>query len=117
MSDSVSVIDPAAGRLVGQIPTGSHPYALAFAKGRGFVTNQYDGTVTVFDAASYDVQGTITVGDYPEGISTLPNGSGVAVANWDSDTLSVIDATDLRVTMTVDLPSGPRAFGVFTGPP
>lgn len=117
MGDSVSVIDPAAGRLVGQIPTGSHPYAVAFAKGRGFVTNQYDGTVTVFDAVSHVIEGTITVGDYPEGISTLPEGSGVAVANWDSDTLSIIDATDLAVTMTVDLPSGPRAFGVFTGPP
>ncbi|WP_378947519.1 YncE family protein [Paracoccus sp. R86501] len=117
MGDSVSVIDPAAGLLVGQVPTGSHPYAIAFAEGRGFVTDQYDGTVTVFDAASHAVLATITVGDYPEGISALPDGSGVAVANWDSDTLSIIDATDLTVTMTVDLPSGPRAFGVFTGPP
>ena len=117
MGDRVSVIDPVAGRLVGQIPTGSHPYAVAFAAGRGFVTNQYDGSVTVFDADSHAVLATVAVGDYPEGISPLPDGSAVAVANWDSDTLSILDATDLTVTMTVDLPSGPRAFGVFTGPP
>ena len=117
MGDRVSVIDPIAGRLVGQIPTGSHPYAVAFAAGRGFVTNQYDGSVTVFDADSHAVLATVAVGDYPEGISPLPDGSAVAVANWDSDTLIILDATDLTVTMTVDLPSGPRAFGVFTGPP
>src|SRR5690606_1937443 len=42
--DSVSVIDPWTGTLAGHVPTGSHPYAVAFAGGRGFVTNQYAGT-------------------------------------------------------------------------
>ena len=113
--DVVSVIDPVAGRLTGQVPTGSHPYAVAFAAGRGFVTDQYDGTVTVFDATTLASVATVTVGDYPEGIAPLPDGSGVAVANWDSDTLVVLDATTLAVTRTIDMPSGPRAFGSFTG--
>jgi YVTN family beta-propeller protein len=113
--DVVSVIDPVAGRLTGRVPTGSHPYAVAFAAGRGFVTDQYDGTVTVFDAATLAPVATVTVGDYPEGIAPLPDGSGVAVANWDSDTLVVLDATTLAVTRTIDMPSGPRAFGSFTG--
>lgn len=113
--DVVSVIDPVAGRLTGRVPTGSHPYAVAFAGGRGFVTDQYDGTVTVFDAATLEPVATVTVGDYPEGIATLPDGSGVAVANWDSDTLTILDAKTLVVTHSIDMPSGPRAFGSFTG--
>jgi len=45
----------------------------------------------------------------------LPDGSGVAVANWDSDTLTILDAKTLVVTHSIDMPSGPRAFGNFTG--
>ena len=113
--DSLSVIDPVAGMLAGQVATGSHPYAVAFAGGRGFVTNQYDGTLTVFDPATLTVQDEIAVGDYPEGIGALPDGDGVVVANWESDTLVVVDAETLAITAEIGLPSGPRAFGQFTG--
>lgn len=113
--DTVSVIDPASGRLAGSVPTGSHPYAVAFAKGRGFVTNQYAGTLTVFDPATLAVLAEVPVGDYPEGISPLPDGKALAVANWDSDTLAIIDAESLEITAEIALPPGPRAFGQFTG--
>lgn len=115
LGNRVSVIDPIAGRLIGAVPTGSHPYAVAFAGGRGFVTNQYAGTVTVFDPQSLAVTAEIATGDYPEGIAALPDGSGVVVANWDSDTVQVIDARDLRIRAEVEVPAGPRAFGQFTG--
>ncbi|TRW98765.1 YncE family protein [Paracoccus sp. M683] len=113
--NSVSVIDPAAGAVIGSVPSGSHPYAVAFAGGRGFVTDQYGSTVTVFDPASLQVIGTVATGDYPEGIAALPDGSGVVVANWDSDTVQIIDAETLAITAEIDLPAGPRAFGQFTG--
>ena len=113
--DRVSVIDPVRGVLTGSVATGSHPYAVAFAAGRGFVTDQYDGTVTVFDPATLEVLATVPVGDYPEGIAPLPDGSGVAVANWESDSLVVLDAASLSVTRDIAMPSGPRAFGSFTG--
>ena len=115
MGDTVSVIDPFDGRLVGAVPTGSHPYGVAFAGGRGFVTNQYDATVTVFDAASLQVIETLPCGDYPEGIAALPDGSGVVLANWESDTVQIIDAATLTITGEIAVPSGPRAFGLFTG--
>lgn len=113
--DSVSVVDPQTGRLLGQVATGSHPYGIAFAGGRGFVTDQYAGTVTVFDPASLTVIATLETGDYPEGIAPLPDGSGVVVAHWDSNTLVWIDAVSLKITREIDLPDGPRAFGAFTG--
>lgn len=113
--DTVSAIDPATGTLTGSVPTGSHPYAVAFAAGRGFVTNQYAGTLTVFDPETLAVEAEIAIGDYPEGISALPDGDAVAVANWDSDTLVIVDAETLAITAEIDMPSGPRAFGQFTG--
>lgn len=113
--DSVSVIDGATGVLAGSVRTGSHPYAVAFAGGRGFVTNQYAGTLTVFDPRSLAVLDEIPVGDYPEGISPLPAGDAVVVANWESDTLVVVDAETLAITAEIEMPSGPRAFGQFTG--
>ncbi|AUH33261.1 YncE family protein [Paracoccus tegillarcae] len=111
----VSVIDPVAGRLLGQIPSGSHPYAIAFARGRGFVTDQYGSTLTVFDPDGLQVLGKVEIGDYPEGIAALPDGSGVVVANWDSDTVQVVDAETLEITAEIEMPAGPRAFGQFTG--
>lgn len=113
--NTVSVIDPLEGRLLGKVPTGSHPYGLAFAGGRGFVTNQYAGTLTVFDPQTLEVTAEVATGDYPEGIAALPDGSGVVVANWDSDTVSVIDAADLTLRAEIEVPAGPRAFGQFTG--
>ncbi|MCF3974327.1 YncE family protein [Paracoccus salsus] len=113
--DSVSVIDPVAGRLIGSIPTGSRPYAVAFAAARGFVTNQYSGSVTVFDPETLQVLGEVRTGDYPEGIAPLPDGTGVVVANWDSDTVTIIDAQSLAISAEIDVPAGPRAFGSFTG--
>ncbi|SMO95743.1 YncE family protein [Paracoccus laeviglucosivorans] len=114
-SNTVSVVDPVAGRLLGQVPTGSHPYGVAFAGGRGFVTDQYAGTVTVFDPGTLAVTDTLETGDYPEGIAALPDGSGVVVAHWDSNTLVWIDAASLQITREVEMPDGPRAFGSFTG--
>lgn len=114
-SDTVSVLDPNSGQLLGQVATGSHPYGLAFAGGRGFVTDQYAGTVTVFDPATLQGIATLETGDYPEGIAALPDGSGVVVAHWDSNTLVWIDASSLKITREIELPDGPRAFGAFTG--
>jgi YVTN family beta-propeller protein len=69
----------------------------------------------VFDPGSLAVLAEVPVGDYPEGIGTLPGGDAVAVANWESDTLVVMDAASLTITAEIEMPSGPRAFGQFTG--
>lgn len=114
LSDQVSVIDLAGGRVIANIPTGARPYATAFAAGRGFVTNQYDASLTVFDADSLKVVARIDTDDYPEGIAATSEGQ-ILVANWFSDTVQVIDPVSMQVIETLDMPEGPRAFGAFTG--
>lgn len=112
-SNTVTAIDPESGAILGKAKTRERPYGLAFAAGRGFVTNQYDDTVSVFDAETYAPVAVIDVGGYPEGIDTTGDGLRVAVANWDSNTLSVIDARTLKVVGEVATGDGPRAFGLF----
>ncbi|MEZ5797678.1 MAG: YncE family protein [Paracoccaceae bacterium] len=116
LSDSVSVIDLPGARVIATIPTEERPYAIAFSAGRGFVTNQYDASLTVFDAGTLEVIGRIETDEYPEGIATAADGR-VFVANWFSDSLQVVDPLSLTITDSLEMPSGPRAFGAFIGAP
>jgi len=112
-SNDVSVIDIAAGSEIGRVPVGMRPYAVALAQGRGFVTDQYGGTVSMFDVATLKPVKRITVGDYPEGINATADGKRVIVACWESNTLVIIDAAELKVIGEVKTGDGPRAFGAF----
>jgi len=56
------------------------------------------------------------VGEYPEGINTSTDGMGIVVANWFSNSLSIIDAQTLEVTEELKTGDGPRAFGLFILP-
>ena len=114
-SDSVSVVDLSTREVRATIPTGLRPYAVAFAGDKGFVTNQYADTVTVFDAQSFAPLATIDVGFYPEGIAVTADGR-ILVANWDSNTVTVIDSATLTVLTETPVPDGPRAFGDFVLP-
>jgi len=107
------VIDIAEGREIGRVKVGMRPYAVALTQGRGFVTDQYGGTVSVFDVATLKPVKRINVGDYPEGINATADGKRVIVACWESNTLVVIDAAELKVIGEVKTGDGPRAFGAF----
>ncbi len=67
-SDDVSVIDVSTRTVSGTVKVGRRPYAVALSGGRGFVTDQYAGTVTVFDSEALTTVKTIEACDHPEGI-------------------------------------------------
>ncbi len=112
-SDDVSVIDIATGKVVGTVPVGHRPYAVALAGQHAFVTNQYASTVSVFDIGSLKVVQTIDVGDHPEGIQTDPAGANVYVACWFDNVLMRIDTAKMAVSGEAAVGDGPRAFGLF----
>jgi len=103
-SNDITILDPASGETIATIPVGERPYGVAFAHGRGFVTNQYDNTISVID---------MDVGEYPEGIDTTPDGNRIVLANWFDNSITVIDPKTLSVLFEVDTCDGPRAFGTF----
>ena len=55
----------------------------------------------------------IDVGDYPEGIDFAHKEDRIFVANWFSNSVSVIDAETLEVTREIVTGDGSRAFGHF----
>ena len=113
-SNTVTIVDPRSGKVQGQVRTGERPYCVTFAAGRGFVSNQYADTVTVFDLKTLKPTATIEVGEYPEGIDASSDGRHVVVANWFSNSLTIIDAKSLEAVRNVALGGdGPRAFGQF----
>src|SRR5213593_4473856 len=75
-------------------------HARAGAEVRVFVTNEKSDNVTVIDAATRAVVGTIRVGKRPRGVVVSPDGRRVYVTNSNSDSISVIDAKSLAVLST-----------------
>lgn len=110
-SDDVSVIDIPERKVVGTVKSGRRPYAVALSNGKGFVTDQYAGTITVFDAATLKALKTIEACDHPEGIEAKDG--AVYVACWGDNLLLKIDASRLETTGKAEVGDGPRAFGLF----
>jgi YVTN family beta-propeller protein len=106
-SDSVTVIDTLNDTVLTTIPVGNGPIHLAISPdgGKVYVTNYLDaaGTVSVIDTSTDTVSSTITIPPYmmmmtnsPQFVLFTPDGQEAYVANYDNDTLTVINAnTDL----------------------
>jgi YVTN family beta-propeller protein len=112
-SDDVTVIDIPARKVIGHVPTGRRPYVVALADGRGFSTDQYGGSVTVFDLATLAPIKKIRACDHPEGIEADSSDSNVYVSCWGDDVLLRLDPTALKLTGKAAVGDGPRAFGKF----
>ena len=65
-------------------------------------------------AAQYDVTATITVGDNPFGVAFSPDGTKAYVANYNANTVSVINTTTNTVTATITV--GVQPSGVAVSP-
>jgi len=112
-SDDISVIDIASHKLIRTIAVGRRPYAVALAAGRGFVTDQYAGTISVFGVEAGQLEKTIEGCDHPEGIEADADGAHVYVACWGDNVVLKIDAQSLQILAKIRVGNGPRAFGKF----
>ncbi len=97
-SDSVAVVDPAAQKMIAEIPAGRMPEDVTFSPDgrRAFVTNMFDDTLSVIDVATRKVTHTVSVGDEPHGVLTDAAGKLLYVLNTASDDISVLDAGTLE---------------------
>lgn len=113
---TVSVVDLAANREVGRIPTGNAPHEVAVSPdGRLAVVTNYGtagepgNTLTVADLTTLQPLATIDLGEQtrPHGIVWLPGeGQRVAVTTEGNGTLTVVDVAARRVLGAV--PTGQR---------
>ena len=74
---------------------------------RGVVST---GSVSVIDLASFSVVAEIPTGLHPGRIRMSPDGLIAAVANANSDSVTLIDTRALRVLDTVAIPAWPRGY-------
>lgn len=109
---SVSVLDLAAGTIVGQLTAGLRPLDLSLSPDGTVlaVPGADDGSVTLFDAASGTTTATVEVGGRPGSVAFSADGAQLFVTGMESGALSVIDVASATVTASAVL--GAPLFGL-----
>jgi YVTN family beta-propeller protein len=104
------------------VPVGRYPNSAVFDRqGRAYISNEYDGTVSVIDPSSHRVTHTITglggqLGDlasHPEGMVTDPIRDRIYVAVTNRDLVAAIDTDSESVTSLISVG---RPEGLGTAP-
>jgi YVTN family beta-propeller protein len=120
-ADSAVIVDLAT-LAQSVVAVGKYPNGVAFDhKGRAYVSNEYDGTVSVIDTTTHSVTTTIgglggALGDlasHPEGMVADPVREQIYVAVANRDLIAVIDTTSESVVRLISLA---RPQGLGTGP-
>ncbi len=99
--DSVAVIDQQRSRVVGHVPVGRRPVAIAIGHGSVWVANADDGTVSRIHPDRREVIRTIGIG--APAIDLAVATDAVWVANGSDGTVSRIDPSADAVVETIDL--------------
>jgi DNA-binding SARP family transcriptional activator/glutamine cyclotransferase len=99
--DSVALIDLQRSRVMGHVPVGRRPVALAIGHGSVWVANADDGTVSRIDQDRHEPIRTIGIG--APAIDLAVTFDAVWVANGSDGTVSRIDPAADAVVGTIDL--------------
>jgi YVTN family beta-propeller protein len=112
----VDVLDADSFALVGTIPNtlGVHGIAIASEAGRGYISAGKSDAVVPFDLKTLKPLPEIKVGKKPDAIIFEPLTKRIYVMNGDSDSITVLNATDGSLAGTIDLGGGPE-FAVSDG--
>src|SRR3989454_624041 len=118
--DRVMVVDPAAGKVLAEIPGLNRVHGIAFAyeTGHGFATSGADSAVTMFDLASLRVLGHTTVApdDAPTGLA-IDRAHPRLFSGCRNQLMAISDATTGKLVATVPIGQGVDAcrFDAGTG--
>jgi YVTN family beta-propeller protein len=115
----VAILDPERGRLVQQIPVEGQPLACCLTRDgtRAWVTLEDRRRVAVLDLETMKRVAESETGDGPEAIATDIEGRVVAIANWVSQDLTLIDGPRAEPLGLVPLPANPRGAVVHPSKP
>lgn len=112
----VMVVDPATGKLLGEIPglKGAHGVAFSYATNQGFATEGAGASVVMFDLKTLQVLGRMPAADDADAIFFDSASKRVFTMNGDAHSSSVIDPTTAKNVGTIPLGGKPE-FGVSAG--
>src|SRR5438477_11048945 len=107
----VVVVDPDAGKVVGDIPDtpGVHGIALAPELNRGFVSNGRGNNVTIFDLKTLKAIGQVATGENPDSIRFEPKTGRVFTFNGRGNNPTAIDAKSGMVVGTSPMGDEPES--------
>ena len=110
----VVVVDIDKDAVVGEIAPalGVHGIAIAPELGRVFVSNGRESTVSIVDAKTLQITGTVKTGENPDAILYEPVHKEVYAFNGRSKSATVFDAKTGELRATIPLPGKPE-FAVF----
>jgi YVTN family beta-propeller protein len=98
-SQSVAVVNPAAGKLIASLPTGqqgTHMVAVSADGARAFTANIPAGTVSVLDLKAGRKLRDIAVGGNPEGIALSRDGKVLWVADLKAPRVQAFDSASFE---------------------
>ncbi len=93
LSDTLTIFDLPAGRVLGRIAVGSYPLAVAALPdgSRVYVSSERDSRVSVVNPQTKTKIAEIAVGSHPDALLLSRDSRRLYVANGDGDTVSVVD--------------------------
>jgi len=106
----VVVVDPDAGKVVGDIPDtpGVHGIAIVPELNRGFTSNGRGNNVTIFDLKTLKTISQAATGENPDAIRYEPKSGRVFTFNGRSNNSTAIDAKTGMVAATIALGGKPE---------
>jgi YVTN family beta-propeller protein len=108
LANSVYVIDPAARKVVGEIPTGqieSHMLVITPDGRRAYTANVAAGSISVLDLQKRSLITTIPISRIVQRISISPDGRRVYTHDQNSPRIAIIDTATNAITGWIALPS------------
>ena len=106
----VVVVDPDAGKLVGDIPDtpGVHGIQIVPSLNRGFISNGRGNNVTIFDLKTLKTVSQPATGENPDAIRYEPKSGRVFTFNGRSNNATAIDSKTGMVVGTIPLGGKPE---------
>ncbi len=107
LDDAIAQIDPAARKILAEIPTGveqSHMLILTPDGSRAYTANVSTGTVSVLDVGKHTLITKIPVAKIVQRISISPDGKRVFTHDQTAPRIAVIDTATNNITHWIDLP-------------
>ena len=115
-SDSVSLVDTSAGRVLAETPTGAKPagVALSLDGRRGVVSHWYGKDVAVLDIGpdTVEVAGRVEVGPEPRGVAISRDGRTAYVAIGVGNEVVRVDLDARKVTGRLAVGREPRGLAL-----
>ena len=108
LANAIYIVDPASGKVVGEVPTGdaeSHMLVISPDGKRAYTANVGPGTVSVVDLEKRKLVTVIRVAGHVQRIAISPDGKHVFTHDQGAPRIAVIDTASDKLVRWIELPA------------